>query len=199
MGKSKLECDVGDTFVRGGGGQSDIKMREPDVAQHLRDRGSEMPLEAELQRADTRTCGRGKLLKVERLVCMRMQEFVRPPQRLRQRFGPSAKSVDRIAGAVVLAVEQGTQQRLACIRRRHRRKRPLRSEAFGEIDKLQNPRLKRSAASGGEIDRGLELDRARRPPRQRRSPLLQQAALDQQNELGAIALPGHSRGNRRRQ
>ena len=63
----------------------------------------------------------------------------------------------------------------------------------------QNLRLKRSAASGGEIDRGLELDRARRPPRQRCSPLLQQTAVDQQNELGAIALPGHSGGNRRRQ
>ena len=63
----------------------------------------------------------------------------------------------------------------------------------------QNLRLKRPAACGGEIDRGLELDRARRPARQRRGPLLQQAALDQQNELGAIALPGHPRGNRRRQ
>src|SRR5204862_2486297 len=101
MGKSKLECDVGDAVVRGSGGQSDIEMREPDVAQHLRDRHPEMSLEAELQRADAHACGRGKLLKVERLVCMRMQEFVRPSQRLRQRFGPAAKSVDRIAGAVV--------------------------------------------------------------------------------------------------
>ena len=199
MGKSKLECDVGDAFVRGGGGQSDIEMREPDVAQHLRDRRSEMPLEAELQRADTRACGFGQLRKVERLVRMRMEEFARPPERLRQRFGPAAKPVDRIAGAVALAVEQTSQQRLAHVGRCDRRKRPLRSEAFGEIDELQNLRLKRLAAWRREIDRGFELDRARRPARQRRGPLLQQAAIDQQNELGAIALPGHSRGNRRRQ
>ena len=137
-----------------------------------------MPLEAELQRADTRTCGRGKLLKVERLVCMRMQEFVRPPQRLRQRFGPAAKSVDRIAGAVVLALEQGTQQRLAHIGCRDWRKPSLRSEAFGEIDEFQNLRLKRLAASRREIDRGLELDRARWLARQCRCPLFQEAAVD---------------------
>ena len=54
------------------------------------------------------------------------------------------------------------------------------------------------ALDEGEIDRRLELDRACRPARQRRGPLLQQATIDQQNELGAIALPGHSCGNRRR-
>jgi hypothetical protein len=75
----------------------------------------------------------------------------------------------------------------------------LRSEAFGEIDELQNLRLKRPAACRREIDRGLKLDRARRPARQRRSPLFQQTALDQQNDLGAIVLPGHACGNRRRQ
>jgi len=74
-----------------------------------------------------------------------------------------------------------------------------RPEAFGEIDELQNLRLKRPAACGGEIDRRLELDRAGRPARQRCGPLLQQTAIDQQNELGAIALPGHSCGDRRRQ
>jgi hypothetical protein len=100
---------------------------------------------------------------------------------------------------VALAVEQTSQQCLAQIGRRERRKRPLRSKAFGEIDELQNLRLKRSPTCGGEIDRRLELDRARRTARQCRSPLLQQAALDQQNDLGAIVLPGHSGGNRRRQ
>ena len=108
MGKSKLEGDIGDAFVRGGGGQSDIEMREPDVTQHLRDRRSEMPPEAELQRADAGARGFGQLREVERLVRVRMEEFARPPERLRQRFGPAAKSVDRIAGAVALAVEQGT-------------------------------------------------------------------------------------------
>src|SRR5207237_10049669 len=110
MGKSKLECNIGDAFVRGGGGQSDIEMRESDVAQHLRDRRSEMPLEAELQRADTRACGFGQLRKVERLVRVRIEEFARPPQRLRQRFGPTAKSLDRLAGAVALSVEPATQR-----------------------------------------------------------------------------------------
>src|SRR6185369_15139185 len=165
MGKSKLECDIGDALVRGGAGQSGIEMRKPDVTQHLRDRGPEMPLEAELQRADTRACSRGKLLKVERFVRMRMEIFARPPQGSRQGFCPAAKSVDRVGGAVVLAEEQATQQRLAQIGRRHRRKRPLRSEAFGEIDEVQNLRLNRPAAWGGEIDRRLELDRARRTAR----------------------------------
>src|SRR3954454_4701067 len=103
MGKSKLKCDIGDAFVRGGGGQSDIEMREPDVAQHFRDRRSEMPLEAELQGADARAGGFGQLHKVERLVRMRIKEFARPPERLRQRFGPPAKPVDRLARAVALA------------------------------------------------------------------------------------------------
>jgi len=76
-----------------------------------------MPLEAELQRADTRACGFGQLRKVERLVRVRMEKLARPPQRLRQRFGPAAKSVDRIARAVALAVEQGTQHCLAQISR----------------------------------------------------------------------------------
>src|SRR5438874_1838835 len=75
MRKPKLECNVGDALVGGGGGQSDIEMREPDIAQHLRDRRSEMPLEAELQRTDTGACGFGQLRQVERFLRMRMEEF----------------------------------------------------------------------------------------------------------------------------
>ena len=99
-----------------------------------------MPLEAELQRSDTRACGFGQLRKVERLVRVRMEKFARPPERLRQRFGPAAKPVDRIAGAVALAVEQTSKQGLTHVGRCDRRKRPLRAEAFGEIDELQNLR-----------------------------------------------------------
>ncbi len=79
MRKPKFECDIGDAFVRGGGGQSDIEMREPDITQHLRDRRFEMPLKAELQRTDTRACGGGKLREIERLFRMRIEEFARPP------------------------------------------------------------------------------------------------------------------------
>ena len=102
-----------------------------------------MPLEAELQRADAVPAA-GKL-QIERLVRVRMERNL--CARRNDCGSASARPPNRLIAsrAVALAVEQAPNS-VCADWPRHRRKWPLRSEAFGEIGELQNLRLKRPAA-----------------------------------------------------
>jgi hypothetical protein len=193
MGKSKLECDVGD--ASSGEAAANLTLRcasrmsrsisEIDVAK-CRWKPScraRMPVPAPPQAAQ------------DRAACLHAHAGIRAPAALTAATFRPGRQIGRShrwrcgagRGARHPTASRADWPPLSA-------KAAVAAEAFGEIDELKNLRLKRPAARGGKIDRGLELDRAGRPARQRCGPLLQQTALDQQNELGAIALPGHSCG-----
>ena len=198
MGKSKIECDVGDALVRGGGGNLALRSAsrisrsiseiEAPKCRRKPSCSARMPM-PEAPASCARSSGSPASARGTRA----------PAARSAAALGPAPKTVDRIARAVPLAIEQGTQHCLAQSATATGESGRRRPEPFGEIDEFRKLGLKRPAACGGEIDRRIELDRAGRPARQRRGTLLQQATVEQQNELRAIALPDHPCGDRRRQ
>src|SRR5579862_5002473 len=96
MREAEIEGDVDDARVGGGAPELRVEMRQADIQQHVRDRGAEMALEPELQRADTDAGDGRELREVERVCGMGVEAFPRPPQRAGQARALPCESPDRL-------------------------------------------------------------------------------------------------------
>src|ERR1700733_15488565 len=108
-------------------------MRQADLQQHLRDRGAEMALEAELQRADADAGCSRQLREMERLGGMGMEAIARPSQRAGQGLARAREFPDRFRQPMAVPEEKRIEQRLAAIGSRDRRPGTASTEALGKV------------------------------------------------------------------
>ncbi|MGY4229723.1 hypothetical protein ACVMIH_007084 [Bradyrhizobium sp. USDA 4503] len=111
----------------------------------------------------------------------------------------AVEDIDRRTQAVPLLVEQHIEKRLAPIGRRDRRQSLARPELLGGRDKLLDLGRERLPEWPAQRDGRIELDRPHRHAAKRRGAMLDQLAVEQQDQLSAVAAPGHLGRNGRRQ
>ena len=200
MGKSEIERDVDDPFIRTRFRKPYVELLQANVLKNAGNGNAKMTLEAQLQRSDADAGLSRQFFQIERIGRMRLQTFPRPLKDGGQRVALRRRPMDGIAEIMTLTGEQEKpDNRFAQRGRLHGRQIRSWPAVLSEIDQIFNLKLKGTAERRAEVDMGFELHRTGRPFRKRGSAAFHPVPIHQQNELRAIVLPDHPGRQRGRQ